>query len=249
MTELSDNLWASYSEDPSRDNRDALILNYMNLVKYVASKVSQGLPNTVEQADLISYGTFGLIDAIGRFEPERGFKFETFAMSRIRGAMLDEIRSIDWVPRSTRAKAKDIDRAGQELEGELRRHASPSEMAQALDMTDRQYAEAVGQVSMVKMVSIDSPVMIQATGDLGSVAETLAQPSSSTDIFWEIQDRLAESIEEMSLREKSVIALYYYEGLTLAEIGTVLGVTESRVCQIHTKAIEALQEQLRALAP
>lgn len=246
MSESSNALWANYQADPSRTNRDALILDYMNLVRYVASKVGQGLPQNVEQADLVSYGTFGLIDAIERFEPERGFKFETFAISRIRGAMLDELRGMDWVPRSVRAKARAMDTAAQDLEGSLHRTATNSEMAETLGVTERQYLQTVGQLSMSSVINLDDS--IQASSSL-TVGDTIAEIDSDAHMFWEMQDSLATSIEEMPLRERAVLTLYYYENYTLADIGVVLGVTESRVCQIHTKAIESLQVDLKTLAP
>lgn len=246
MSEFSSQLWENYGADPNRDNRDALILDYMNLVRYVASKVGQGLPQNVEQADLVSYGTFGLIDAIERFDIDRGFKFETFAISRIRGAMLDELRGMDWVPRSVRAKARAVDNAAQELEGSLHRNATSIEMAGSLGVSERQYLQTVGQVSASGMVGLDDSV--QASSSL-TIGDTIADRAGDTDTFWEMQDSLASSIEAMPLRERVVLTLYYYENYTLADIGTVLGVTESRVCQIHTKAIEHLQGQMQTLGP
>lgn len=213
MSEFSSALWDNYQKDPSRTNRDALILDYMNLVRYVASKVGQGLPQNVEQSDLVSYGTFGLIDAIERFDPERGFKFETFAISRIRGAMLDELRGMDWVPRSVRAKARAVDTAAQQLEGTLRRSATSTEMASTLGVSEQQYHHTIGQVSASNMVNIDDA--IQASTSL-TVGDTLAERASETDMFWEMQDSLATSIEAMPLRERAVLTLYYYENYTLA---------------------------------
>jgi RNA polymerase sigma factor FliA len=246
MSEFSSQLWENYQADPSKENRDALILDYMNLVRYVASKVGQGLPQNVEQSDLVSYGTFGLIDAIERFDLDRGFKFETFAISRIRGAMLDELRGMDWVPRSVRAKARAVDNAAQELEGSLHRNATSTEMASSLGVTERQYLQTIGQVSSSGLVGLDESV--QASSSL-TVGDTIADRAADTDQFWEMQDSLATSIEAMPLRERVVLTLYYYENYTLADIGTVLGVTESRVCQIHTKAIEHLQDQMQTLGP
>lgn len=240
MSEFSSALWAAYSEDPSPANRDALILDYMNLVRYVASRVGQTLPQHVEQADLVSYGTFGLIDAIERFDPTRGFKFETFAISRIRGAMLDELRSMDWVPRSIRAKGRAIDTASELLESALHRPATSAEIAENMEVSEGDYLKMAGQVHFSNMVGIEG---------LLSDADLPADTDDQTDSFWEMQDSLARSIESMALRERIVLTLYYYEGHTLADIGRVLGVTESRVCQIHTKAIEGLQGDLRALSP
>lgn len=244
MSNHTDALWAEYQADPSRENRDALILDYLNLVRYVASKVGQGLPQNVEQADLVSYGTFGLIDAIERFDPTRGFKFETFAMSRIRGAMLDELRSMDWVPRSMRAKARAIDVAAQEIEGRQHRAPTSDEMASVLGVTEDQYHHTIGQMSVSGMIGLDD--FVSASDNL-TIGDTVAQVNEDSDTFWDMQDALAEAIESMPVRERIVLTLYYYEGFTLADIGTVLGVTESRVCQIHTKAIEQLQVDLKIL--
>lgn len=244
MSSSSSHLWSDYQQDPSQANRDALILDYLNLVRYVASKVGQGLPHNVEQSDLVSYGTFGLIDAIERFDPARGFKFETFAMSRIRGAMLDELRSMDWVPRSMRAKARAVDAASQEIEGREHRSATSAEMADSLGVTTDQYHHTIGQMSVSSVIGLDEHV---SSSESLTVGDTVAQADDDTDMFWEMQDHLAGCIEEMPLRERIVLTLYYYEGFTLADIGTVLGVTESRVCQIHTKAIEDLQSDLKSI--
>lgn len=242
MSTFNAALWTNYQADPSKANRDALILDYMNLVRYVASKVGQGLPQNVEQNDLVSYGTFGLIDAIERFDPTRGFKFETFAISRIRGAMLDELRSMDWVPRSMRAKARAVDVAAQEIEGRHHRTATSDEMASQLGVTRQQYHHTLGQMFLSGVDGLDDFV-----SDSLTVGDTVAQTTEDSDLFWEMQDALAGAIESMPVRERIVLTLYYYEGFTLADIGTVLGVTESRVCQIHTKAIEQLQGDLRVL--
>lgn len=241
-----DELWAAYEQERSRDNREKLILHYMSLVRYVASRVGQGLPSSVEEDDLVSYGVFGLIDAIERFDTSLGYKFETFAISRIRGAMLDELRSMDWVPRSMRAKQRSIDRAQQELEGKLRRGATSPEMASMLDMEEDQYHKMVGQVSSSGLTSLNE--QIQASESI-TVADTITEVEDDSDIYWEMQSDLADSIDSMPFRERIVVTLYYYEGLTLAEIGTVLGVTESRVCQIHTKAMEGLQDGIRLPTP
>lgn len=246
MSESNSALWLDYLGDRSSQHRDALILDYMNLVRYVASRVSQSLPQHVEQADLVSYGTFGLIDAIERFDPDRGFKFETFAISRIRGAMLDELRSMDWVPRSVRAKSRAIDNASESLEASLYRSASSAEVAQAMEIPEADFLKTVGQVYTSGIVGLEDTLN---SGSATTVADMLSDQDEETDQFWEMQDTLAQSIEAMPLRERVVLTLYYYEGYTLADIGRVLGVTESRVCQIHTRAIEDLKEDLSSLSP
>jgi RNA polymerase sigma factor for flagellar operon FliA len=189
-------LWHQWKGSESPVARERLILHYAPLVKYVASRVATGLPASVEQADLVSYGMFGLIDALGKFEPGRGNKFETYAIPRIKGAIIDELRAMDWVPRSVRFKARELEKAHTDLESMLNRLADKN-----LDPTSGMEGQ-------------------------------------------ETRGMLAAAINSLSEREKIVVTLYYFEGLTLAEIGEILGVTESRVCQIHTKAVGGLRGQL-----
>ncbi len=241
-------LWDDYKKTGSRDARDRLILNYSPLVKFVAGRVAAGLPHNIEQSDLVSYGMFGLIDAIDKFDPERGFKFETYAIARIKGAIIDELRSIDWVPRSIRSKARLIERAFSKLENELRRSPSEAEVARELDMTEGELASTMSQISFVGVVALDELLAAgqdRTTGaTLGdTVADTANDPVSAFETA-EMRHVLADAINRMPDRERLVLTLYYYEGLTLAEIGSVLGVTESRVCQIHTKAILQLRGRL-----
>ena len=243
-------LWASYKEAGSREVRDQLILHYSPLVKYVAGRVAVGLPQNVEQSDLVSYGIFGLIDAIDKFDPERGFKFETYAIARIKGAILDELRSIDWVPRSVRAKARAIEKAYGKLEGELHRAPSDAELATELEMTDDQLQTALGQISFIGLVALDEMLSGGDRGDSMTLGDTVASdPDKGPVAAFEVEEMrtiLADAINRMPEREKVVLTLYYYESLTLAEIGSVLGVTESRVCQIHTKAVLQLRSRIAA---
>ncbi len=243
-------LWASYKETGSADARDRLIVHYSALVKYVASRVSVGLPQNVEQADLVSYGIFGLIDAIDKFETDRGIKFETYAIRRIRGAIIDELRSIDWVPRSVRAKARAIENAFGSLEGSLGRAPTDTEMAKALEMSENELQAIFTQVSFVGVVALDD--VFSRGGDRGettTLADTIADKTEGPSGLYEVEElrqALATAINRMPEREKVVLTLYYYEGLTLAEIGDVLGVTESRVCQIHTRAVLQLRSKMSA---
>lgn len=237
-------IWREYKESGSLGARERLILHYSPLVKFVAGRVAAGLPQNVEQADLVAYGIFGLIDAIDKFDPSRGFKFETYAISRIKGAIIDELRSIDWVPRSVRAKARSIERAYSKLENELLRTPDDSEVAAELDMSEDDLAGMMAQISFVGIVALDellSPGERTGGTTLGdNVADTANDPVSAFESA-EMRHVLADAINRMPDRERLVLTLYYYEGLTLAEIGGVLGVTESRVCQIHTKAIFQLR--------
>jgi len=242
-------LWVAYHEDGNKEARDKLIVHYSPLVKYVAGRVSVGLPSNVEQADLVSYGMFGLIDAIDKFDFERGIKFETYAISRIRGAIIDELRSYDWVPRSVRAKARMVERAYSTLENKLGRTPSDQEVAVELGVSDREFQTIFTQISFVGLVALDELIGLGGEkGDNLTLGDTLADtggqdPTQAFEVE-ELRHLLAEAINRLPEREKIVITLYYYEGLTLAEIGQVLGVTESRVCQMHTKAVLMLRSRM-----
>lgn len=244
-----DGLWATYKEGGARETRDQLILHYSPLVKYVAGRVAVGLPQNVEQSDLVSYGIFGLIDAIDKFDPRRGFKFETYAIARIKGAILDELRSIDWVPRSVRAKARAIEKAYGKLESELHRAPTDVELAGELEMSDDQLQTTLNQISFIGLVALDEMLAGGDRGDSMTLGDTVADAGEGPVGAYEVEEMrhiLADAINRMPEREKVVLTLYYYEGLTLAEIGSVLGVTESRVCQIHTKAVLQLRARLAA---
>jgi RNA polymerase sigma factor for flagellar operon FliA len=245
-----DRLWRSYKERGTRDERDRLILHYSPLVKYVAGRVAVGLPQSVEQSDLVSYGIFGLIDAIEKFDLDRGYKFETYAIARIKGAILDELRSIDWVPRSVRAKARAIEQAYGKLESELHRTPSDGELAGELDMTDDQLQAALSQISFIGLVALDEMLASPDRGDSVTLGDMVpSDPDEAPGVAVEVEEMrhfLAEAVRRMPEREMTVLSLYYYEGLTLAEIGSVLGVTESRVCQIHTKAVLQLRSRIAA---
>jgi RNA polymerase sigma factor for flagellar operon FliA len=244
----TERLWAEYKGTGDRADRDKLILVYAPLVKYVASRVAVGLPQNVEQGDLVSYGMFGLIDAIEKFDPERGYKFETYAIARIRGAILDELRSIDWVPRSVRAKARALEQAYAKLENELRRTPTEAEIAVELDLTDDQLQTTLSQISFIGLAALDEVLGGERNEGMtlgDTVADQREGPVAAFEVT-EMKQILADAVNGMPEREKLVLTLYYYEGLTLAEIGRVLGVTESRVCQIHTKAVLQLRSRLQA---
>ena len=240
-------LWDEYKSRGTLDARERLILHFSPLVKFVAGRVAAGLPQNIEQSDLVSYGMFGLIDAIDKFDPSRGFKFETYAISRIKGAIIDELRSIDWVPRSIRAKARSIERAYSKLENELRRTPDDKEVASELGMSEDELASTMSQISFVGLVALDELLSASERGSGTTVGDTVADTVNDPVAAFETAEMrhvLADAINRMPDRERLVLTLYYYEGLTLAEIGNVLGVTESRVCQIHTKAIFQLRGRL-----
>jgi RNA polymerase sigma factor for flagellar operon FliA len=211
--------------------------------------MSSGLPAHVEESDLISYGLGGLISAIERFDLSREIKFETYAITRIRGAIIDELRTLDWVPRSVRARAREIERANMKLEARFQRAPTDEEMATELEISADEFQEALVQISNSTIVALDELWTVSdATGDQISLLDTLPDrsapdPQQLVDQS-ELRDRIASAIAALPEREKLVVALYYYENLTLREIGEVLGVTESRVSQLHTKAVLRLRSKL-----
>jgi len=245
-------LWEEFKQNEvsgAREGaRERLILHYAPLVKYVASRVATGLPASVDQADLVSYGMFGLIDALEKFDPGRGNKFETYAIPRIKGAIIDELRAMDWVPRSVRFKAREIEKAYSDLESLHKRGPTEKEVAARLGVTLRELHEVINQISFVQVLQLDEILSVGSDrGEQVSLLDTLADRGTDPTTALEGEETrglLAAAINSLSEREKIVVTLYYFEGLTLAEIGDILGVTESRVCQIHTKAVGQLRLQL-----
>jgi RNA polymerase sigma factor for flagellar operon FliA len=247
--ELRD-LWRRYKGDGDEGARERLVVAYSPMVKFVAGRLGAGLPSHVEDADLISYGLVGLIGAIERFEPERGIKFETFAMTRIRGAIIDELRSLDWVPRSVRSRAREIEAAQTKLEHELQRAPSEAELAAKLNMTEEELQSALLEIANSSVYALDELWTVSdSSGDQVSLLDTIADESAADPqealASTEVKDLLTEAIGGLPEREQLVVALYYYENLTLREIGEVLGVTESRVSQLHTKAVMRLKSSLQ----
>lgn len=243
-----DALWNRYKRFGKRHVRDQLILQYSPLVKYVAGRVAAGLPNSVDQGDLVSCGMFGLVDAIEKFDPERGFRFETYAITRIRGAIMDELRSMDWVPRSVRTKVRRIEEAMATLEARLHRPPTDAELAGELAVTVPQLQQMLSQISMTGVAALDELLSMGGEGGASvTLGDTIAGESEDpSDVFesTEMSERLRDAVAALPDRERMVLGLYYYEGLTLAQIGEVIGVTESRVCQIHTKSMLQLRSRL-----
>ncbi|MEO7197878.1 MAG: RNA polymerase sigma factor WhiG [Solirubrobacterales bacterium] len=246
--ELKD-LWRRYKEDGDERARERLVVAYSPLVKYVAGRMASGLPSHVEEGDLISYGLIGLIGSIERYDLDREIKFETYAVSRIKGAIIDELRSLDWVPRSVRSKARDVERIHCELENTLGRSPSEEEMAAQLNVDVDDFRNTLLEIANSSVLALDDLwTVADSDGGQVSLLDTIrdpnaADPEQAVDIG-ELKDTLAEAIESLPDRERLVIALYYYEMLTLREIGEVLGVTESRVSQLHTKAVLSMRSHL-----
>ena len=246
--ELKD-LWRRYKSSGDEHARERLVVAYSPLVKYVSGRMASGLPAHVEESDLISYGLVGLISAIERFEPEREIKFETYAITRIKGAIIDELRALDWVPRSVRARAREIERIHAKLEHRLHRTPSDEEMARELGVSADEFQETLVKISNSTVVALDELWAVSdASGDQVSLLDTLQDPDAPDPQQLldasELKDRLADAIAALPEREKLVMSLYYTDGLNLKEIGAVLKVTESRVCQLHGQALVRLKARL-----
>lgn len=227
-------LWSQYSRTRDLELRNRLVLQYAPLVKYVVGRVRSGLPRSVEDADLFSEGVIGLMDAVAKFQPERGLQFQTYAVPRIRGAIIDGLRASDWVPRSVRSQARGIERARVTLESRLGRTPTNDEVSLELQISVQDLNRTNSKVSGSTLASID---------ELGGV-EDLASLSSDRMEDEQTRAELMYAVRDLAERDRIIVALYYFEGLTLAEIGQVLGVTESRVSQLHTRIAAALRAKL-----
>lgn len=243
-----DAAWKRYASDRDPDLRQQLIEHYLHLVRYAATSLMKQLTN-VEYDELESYGYFGLMDALEKYDPDRGFKFETYAMRRIRGAIIDEIRSNDWIPRSMRADAKRMDRVTETLHQRLGRKPLQNEIAfeMGVSVDDVDALQAMIH-STTSMDGLDTPVHNDSE-HAEFISDTLGDRSSGgADSFLdedEIRHQLVDAILALGQRERTVIALYYFEGLNFSEIGDIIGVTESRVCQVHTRSSKILRAQMR----
>ena len=253
MPDDTKGLWREYRRSRDQALRDRLILTYAPLVKFVAGRLGSGLPAHVEENDLVSYGLLGLIGAIERYDPDRDVKFETYAIARIKGSIIDELRALDWVPRSVRSRARDIERAIASLEAGLHRAPTDEEIAEKLGITESELDDSLTDISRSSIAALDELWTISSSGgDQVSLMETIEDPQGPEPqtalAQTELREALGEAIARLPEREKLVITLYYYEELTLREIGEVLGVTESRVSQLHTKAILRLKARLAGTA-
>ncbi len=241
-------IWLEYRRTHDKVVRDRLIVMYSPLVKYVAGRLGSGLPAHVDEGDLVSYGLLGLIGAIERYDPERDIKFETYAIARIRGAIIDELRALDWVPRSVRSRAREIERAIAGLEAKLGRAPTDEEIAGTVGITVEELEDSLTDIGRSSIAALDELWSVSSEGDQVSLLDTIEDPESirPADALdeTELREILGDAIARLPEREKLVITLYYYEELTLREIGEVLGVTESRISQLHTKAILRLKSRL-----
>jgi RNA polymerase sigma factor FliA len=245
-------LWLEFRRTNDKALRDRLILTYAPLVKYVAGRLGSGLPAHVDEGDLVSYGLLGLIGAIERYDPARDIKFETYAISRIKGAIIDELRALDWVPRSVRSRAREIERAIAELEAKLGTAPTDEQIAAKIGISVDELEESLTDISRSSIAALDELWSVSGEGDQVSLMDTIEdtqgiRPQEALDET-EMREALADAIARLPEREKLVVTLYYYEELTLREIGEVLGVTESRVSQLHTKAILRLKARLSGAA-
>jgi RNA polymerase sigma factor for flagellar operon FliA len=240
-------IWDRVGNDVDGSARQELVEIYARVVKYVAGRMAIGLPHYVDQNDLVSAGLLGLIQAIDNFDPDRGIKFETYAIPRIRGAILDELRSQDWFPRSLRRKARQLEEAYTNLEARFGRTATDEELAKELGLSRNELSTMIEEVSVATIISLDA----ESSGDgedATSLGEYLPDPKAE-DVEDKVSSQemvqlIASGLEELPEKEQLVLILYYYEDLTLKEIGAILDVTESRVCQIHTKAVMRLKSKL-----
>lgn len=246
-----DELWLEYKKNKSPQLRDKFIRQYMPLVKYVAGKLAVGMPGSVEFDDLVGFGQFGLLDAIEKFDPGKNVKFKTYAVTRIRGAIFDELRQLDWVPRSVRQKSREIEDTIVDLESKLGRTATDAEIAEKMGVSESEYQQTVMKVSGTSVLSLNDVWYSGNDNDHMSIGDSIESPSSlNPDVIVEreeIRKVIVEAINELPEKEKMVIVLYYHEDLTFKEIGQVLEVSESRISQLHTRANLRLRAKLTNL--
>ena len=237
-------LWEKYSQKQDSETREALIIEYVPLVKLVSGRLSMYLGYTVEYEDLVSYGIFGLIDAIDKFDYRKGIKFETYASLRIRGAILDQIRKMDWIPRSVRQKQRQIDAEITKLESTEDKTATDEEIAKELDISLEEYYVWQGQTKVTGIASIDE--FVEQGIEVRAFDNQKYADNEPEKVYEkeELKNLLKESLDKLTEKERMVVVLYYYEELTLKEISSVLEVSESRVSQLHTKALQKMKQIL-----
>ena len=245
MRELPD-VWIRYRETKCPAAHAELVNEYLPLTRYVASQMSKRLPPSVEFDDLVSYGSMGLLDAIEKFDTDKGVKFGTYAVNRIRGAVLDELRSLDWVPRSVRTKHRAVERAVDSLEATLGRTPTDQEMADELGLPVSELAGALSDASATSLVGLEDLGQGRTQSILDTLVDTTSDDPLASRIGSEVAETMAAVVADLDVRQRTVLALYCVEELTLSEIGELLGVTESRVCQMHTRTVASLQDLLES---
>jgi RNA polymerase sigma factor for flagellar operon FliA len=247
-----DELWSEFKSTGSNKARDALIVHYAPLVKYVAARLSVGLPSSVDQEDLASAGIVGLMEAVSKFEPGRGYKFESYAAARIRGAIIDDLRTQDFVPRSVRRQARKVEEALSRLQLQLNRTPTDEEVAEAMGVTVRRLRTIYARISTVLFVSLERLLMVgdQAGGLslVDTIPDTKAEDPAASLEERELKAFLADAIAKLPQRERTAITLYYYEGLNLAEISAVVGVSQARVSQMNAKSVLQIRSLLNRAA-
>lgn len=241
-------LWEEYEKDRDPQLREKIILEYASLVKIIAGRLSMYLGYNVEYEDLVSYGIFGLIDAIDKFDYGKGIKFETYASLRIRGAILDQIRKLDWIPRSLRQKQKKIDSAMMKLENELGRPATDLEMADALEISQDEFLNWQVQTNVSNIISLDEYIENTGEHEVDVLKANVYHMPEQMIEKGETKKMIMDALDNLTEKEKKVILLYYYEELTLKEISNVLEVSESRISQLHTKALAKMKSKLGSIA-
>lgn len=240
------NLWEAYTKTKDAGLREELILRYTYLVKFVAGRLYASYGSNVEFDDLVSYGIFGLIDAIDKYDLARGVKFDTYAQLRIRGAIIDQLREIDWLPRSVRQKSKELEKAYFELESKLGRPATDEEMAESFGLSVEDFQKKIQNVTTYSIVSLDD-LLEQKREVTSSEEDKQVETPENLVENTEIKEILVDAIGNLPEKEKKVVSLYYYDELTYKEIGKLLGISESRVSQLHTKAIIRLKNKFKAV--
>ena len=242
-------LWREYKEKRSVEAKEAITVHYLSLVGFVANRMAMNSPPQVEKDDLIGWGVLGLLDAIEKFDIEQKVSFETYASTRIRGAIIDQIRSLDWAPRSLRRKARQMGQASARLKEKLGREPSEAELAAEMEMTENELFDLMTDVHGAYILSLDAALSDSGEAgetSLGEVTSDASSPSPEESLLRkESEQRLVEAIEKLADNERQVITLYYYDELTLKEIGQVLGLSESRICQIHRSVVRKLKRHLR----
>ncbi len=244
MKDNKTKLWIEYAKTKTPELKEKIIIEYAVLVKYVAGRLSMYLGSHVDYEDLVGYGVFGLIDAIDKFDINKGVKFETYASLRIRGAIFDNIRKMDWIPRSLRKKQKLIDKAEHKIEFETGREPTDKEMIQELNISKEEYYQWLNQTKLLTLTSLEEFIEQGTEYKIKSLNKSNTHQPEEAAMKNELKSMIADAIDKLTDKEKTVITLYYYEELTLKEISSILSVSESRISQLHTKALSKMKKIL-----